>query len=250
MRKTFLVLIILSNICGTLTNVNANDISQNEKMVEDMFNNKAFKEAWEDYKQIVNDAQISNPIEPQEAITVEEIDAKFELSQDTESININDQQVMKFYTYETEEPFAKDIDDQPGRASIYLLFNDNKLSFVGVSNGSFLYEKNNFINQETVAKLTKEPFDLKKLDVKQPIVMNFGTFFVNKREYSIVSMLSGDLEKPTVEMFAVIDNQLDYITSKTLEEISDNESKLMVEALSDYVMEYSGEFYQLHKNDK
>lgn len=226
------------------------NLNQTESWLKPMFENQAFEEAWQDYKKILDTLDLSNPIEPQNGSNAEEFDNKVQLSQDFEKIDISNDSYLKVYKYETDEPFNRDIDDQPGRANLYILFKNDVLSFVGVGNSSFLFQDKNLLSQDRVANLTKQPFSFESLKIAKPVVLNYGKIVVNNNSYEVTTMLSGKAENVQAEMFAVVDGQLDYITTKSLEDVDTKEYHLMVTELSDYVMEYSGEFYQLHRPQK
>lgn len=226
------------------------DLNQTESWLKPMFENQAFEEAWQDYKKILDTLDLSNPIEPQNGSNAEEFDNKLQLSKDFEKIDISDDSYLKVYRYETDEPFNRDIDDQPGRANLYILFKNDVLSFVGVGNSSFLFEDKNLLSQDKVANLTKQPFSFESLKIAKPVVLNYGKIVVNNNSYEVTTMLSGKAENVQAEMFAVVDGQLDYITTKSLEDVHTKEYHLMVTELSNYVMENSGEYYQLQRPKK
>ena len=220
------------------------------ELLEPMFDNQAFEEAWQDYSKIIEIIDVSNPIEPQNGSNAEEFDNKVQLSKGFEKIEISNDSYLQVYKYETDEPFNKDIDEQPGRANLYILFKNDVLSFVGVGNGSFLFEDKNLLSQDKVANLTKQAFSFESLKIERPVVLNYGKIVVNNNSYEVTTMLSGKAENVQAEMFAVVDGQLDYITTKSLEDVHRQEYHLMVTELSDYVMENSGEYYQLQRPKK
>ncbi|WP_124057677.1 hypothetical protein [Vaginisenegalia massiliensis] len=226
------------------------NIQQFEPVVKPMFANQAFKSAWLDYKNLIDKVEFNYlPTPKAKGSSIKRVDSLKLLRGKAIEKKLGKDSLVKIYTYTTKDPFNKKISKEPGSAQIALFYEKNQLIFAGVYNNSALFKEKNLLDQNVVKSLVKKPFDFKQLKTKEVIVSGFGTTVVNNHAYGVISMPSGDIKNPTMEYFAIVKGKLDYITTKAMAEAAKNEISFTIEAMNDYLVNDSNEFYKIHKNE-
>lgn len=231
-----------------ITNVESKEkVNYIEHLVEPSFKNGAFKNAWDVFLKILEQTSISNSyIEPPNGTTIEEFDKMKLIEAEYEEGNLGNDVILRMYTFETDAPFAKEINDDPGTANLALIFNKKILTYVGLSNNSFFFDSQSILDPSKVESVASKPFKYDEIGVETPIVLNLGISYVNNNPYMVISMPSGTEDSIGVEYFAILDQKLDYITTKSLKDATENGVIETYRALDRYIVEYSDEFYKIN----